>query len=40
LTARAQAAADRLGLEFERRETGFGELATAISAATTMAGAA
>jgi hypothetical protein len=40
LTARAQSAADRLGLEFERRETGFGELATAISAATTMAGAA
>ena len=30
LTARARAAADRLGLAFERRETGFGELAPAI----------
>ena len=40
LTARAQAAADRLGLEFERRETGFGDLATAIHGAATMAGAA
>jgi hypothetical protein len=30
LTARAQAAADRLGLTFERRETGYGELAPAI----------
>ena len=30
LTARAQAAADTLGLAFERRETGFGDLAPAI----------
>ena len=28
LTARAQAAAARLGLAFERRHTGYGELAT------------
>ena len=40
LTARAQAAADRLGLAFERRFTGFGDLAPAIRAATTMPGAA
>jgi hypothetical protein len=30
LTARARAAADRLGLAFERRPTGFGELAPTI----------
>jgi uncharacterized protein DUF1638 len=30
LTARARAAADRLGLAFERRWTGFGDLATSI----------
>jgi hypothetical protein len=30
LTARAHAAADRLGLAFERRATGFGDLATSI----------
>ena len=30
LTARAQAAADRLGLAFERRPTGYGELAPTI----------
>jgi len=30
LTARARAAADRLGLAFERRPTGFGQLAPAI----------
>ena len=33
LTARAQAAADRLGLSFERRETGYGELAPTIHTA-------
>jgi Protein of unknown function (DUF1638) len=33
LTAKAQAAAARLGLAFERRSTGFGELAPAIRAA-------
>ena len=33
LTARARAAADRLGLSFERRETGFGDLAPAIQRA-------
>ena len=33
LTARARAAADRLGLAFERRETGFGDLAPAIQRA-------
>ena len=33
LTARAQEAADRLGLAFERRYTGYGELATALGAA-------
>jgi hypothetical protein len=38
LTARAQAAADRLGLAFERRATGFGDLATSIQHA--VAGAA
>jgi Protein of unknown function (DUF1638) len=38
LTARAQAAADRLGLAFERRATGFGDLATSIRHA--IAGAA
>jgi hypothetical protein len=38
LTARARAAADRLGLEFERRATGFGDLATSIQHA--IAGAA
>jgi hypothetical protein len=32
LTARARAAADRLGLSFERRETGLGELGTTIAA--------
>jgi len=37
LTARAQAAAARLGLDFEYRPTGYGELATAI---TIAAGAA
>ena len=40
LTARAQAAADRLGLEFERRETGFGELTPAVQHAIRLAGAA
>jgi len=30
LTAKAQAAADRLGLAFERRFTGYGDLATAL----------
>jgi hypothetical protein len=38
LTARAQAAADRLGLAFERRFTGFGDLATSIQ--HVVAGAA
>jgi hypothetical protein len=38
LTARARAAADRLGLAFERRVTGFGDLATSIQHA--VAGAA
>jgi Protein of unknown function (DUF1638) len=38
LTARAQAAADRLGLAFERRATGYGELAPPIQLA--VAGAA
>jgi hypothetical protein len=38
LTARARAAADRLGLAFERRSTGFGDLATSIRHA--VAGAA
>ncbi len=37
LTARARAAADRLGLAFERRATGFGELAPAIAAAVRPA---
>ena len=40
LTARARAAADRLGLEFERRETGFGELTPAVQHAIRLAGAA
>lgn len=39
LTARAQAAAVRLGLDFERRTTGFGDLATSIQS-VTAAGAA
>ena len=38
LTARAEAAATRLGLSFERRVTGFGDLATSIQHA--IAGAA
>ncbi len=38
LTARARAAADRLGLAFERRTTGYGDLATSIQHA--VAGAA
>ena len=38
LTARARAAADRLGLAFERRATGYGDLATSIQHA--IAGAA
>jgi len=33
LTAKARAAADRLGLDFERRATGFGDLAPTIQAA-------
>lgn len=37
LTAKARAAADRLGLTFERRRTGYGELATSIHAATGAA---
>ena len=32
LTAKAEAAAARLGLAFERRSTGFGELAPTIAA--------
>ena len=42
LTARAKAAADRLGLAFERRWTGFGDLETSVrlAAAHTTAGAA
>ena len=39
LVARARAAADRLGLAFELRRTGLGELATAIDAATDPAAA-
>jgi hypothetical protein len=39
LTARARAAADRLGLAFERRQTGYGDLAMSIQQAVT-AGAA
>ena len=31
LTARAESYADRLGLEFERRYTGYGDLATTLS---------
>lgn len=39
LTARAKAAAARLGLAFERRATGYGELATSLlAAADPMAG--
>ena len=38
LTARARAAADRLGLDFERRPTGFGDLTASIDHA--IAGAA
>ena len=37
LTERARAAAARLGLEFERRMTGYGELAPAIDDAVTAA---
>ena len=37
LTAKAQAAADKLGLAFERRFTGFGELATTLEAAVESA---
>lgn len=35
LTARAKAAADRLGLAFERRFTGYGDLATALERTPT-----
>lgn len=38
LTAKARAAADRLGLAFERRMTGLGELAPVIAAAVAPAG--
>jgi hypothetical protein len=38
LTAKAKAAADRLGLVFERRRTGLGELAPVIAAAVAPAG--
>ena len=37
LTGRARAAADRLGLSFERRLTGYGELATSIAHAAAGA---
>ena len=37
LTSRAEAAADRLGLAFERRYTGFGELTTSIRSAAGAA---
>jgi hypothetical protein len=37
LTVKAQAASDRLGLAFERRRTGFGELATSIRSAAGAA---
>ncbi len=37
LTAKAQAAAVRLGLEFERRPTGYGDLATSIQSAAAGA---
>ncbi|MEM9050338.1 MAG: DUF1638 domain-containing protein [Pseudomonadota bacterium] len=37
LTAKARAAADRLGLAFERRFTGYGGLAEALAAAATAA---
>jgi hypothetical protein len=39
LEAKARAAADRLGLAFERRDTGYGELAPVIAHATATAGA-
>ncbi len=39
LTERARTAADRLGLAFERRDTGYGDLATSIRT-VTAAGAA
>ena len=39
LTARARAAADRLGLAFERQATGFGELTPAIATAVSAAAA-
>jgi hypothetical protein len=39
LEAKARAAADRLGLAFERRDTGYGELAPVIAYATATAGA-
>jgi hypothetical protein len=39
LEAKARAAADRLGLSFERRDTGYGELAPVIAHATATAGA-
>lgn len=38
LTAKAEAAAERLGLAFERRFTGYGELATALERLATPAG--
>lgn len=37
LEGKARAAADRLGLAFERRDTGYGELAPVIAAATAAA---
>ena len=37
LTARARAAAERLGLAFEHRRTGYGDLATSITTATGAA---
>ena len=37
LTSRAEVAADRLGLAFERRYTGFGELTTSIRSAAGAA---
>ena len=37
LTAKARAAAERLGLAFERRVTGYGELATSLKAAAGAA---
>ena len=38
LTARARAAADALGLAFERRFTGYGDLATALAAVRKPSG--